>query len=181
MQISKTTGSVLCLAFALFFIVPCALADSLTVGTITFTAAQGSIPTAGSFVFDNTTNVYTSFTITWDGAVFDYVASGMLNPFHNTLANSGTWSGNAPASGVIIDNMLPNLFQITVVFGQPQIPPFGPLQIPPVAQTYVDQTTVADGTFAVQETTISTREPGSVIFLLFGIAILLVIPKRIPL
>jgi hypothetical protein len=171
MQISKTTGTVLCLAFALFFIVPCALADSLTVGTITFTATQGSIPTAGSFVFDNTTNVYTSFSITWDGAVFDYVASGMLNPFHNTLANSGTWSGNAPGSGVIIDNMLPNLFQITTVL-------VGPLQIPPVAQTYVNQTTVADGTFAVQETTISTREPGSVIFLLLGIAILLVITKR---
>ena len=174
LQISKTTGSVLCLAFALFFIVPCALADSLTVGTITFTAAQGSIPTAGSFVFDNTTNVYNSFTITWDGAVFDYVASGMLNPFHNTLANSGTWSGNAPASGVIIDNMAPNLFQITTVL-------VGQLQIPPVAQTYVDQTTVADGTFAVQETTISTREPGSVIFLLLGIPILMVITKRIPL
>ena len=51
-------------------------ADDDTDYTINFTLSPpGTLPTAGSFVYDNTTNTFVSFTVDWDGLVFDLTSS----------------------------------------------------------------------------------------------------------
>jgi len=51
-----------------------AQADSIIDGTFTFTEPANLIypvPTAASFVWDSTTSTWKSFTVDWDGAVFN--------------------------------------------------------------------------------------------------------------
>jgi len=48
-------------------------ADSFTDGTLNFTVVGGGPAPTGSFVFDNTTSTFTSFTVSWDGATWDFV------------------------------------------------------------------------------------------------------------
>jgi hypothetical protein len=67
----KTVGAVLCLVFALCFAAPNANADSITDVTINFTVKSGSLTPTGSFLFDNTTSAFTSFTVDFDGLAFD--------------------------------------------------------------------------------------------------------------
>src|SRR5215472_4363155 len=75
---------------------PVAHADSFTDGTLHFTVTSGSPAPTGSFVFDNTTNMYTSFKVDWDGAVFDFGSE--FNGSNAVLENSGSWCATAPAN-----------------------------------------------------------------------------------
>jgi hypothetical protein len=58
---------------------PRASADSFTYYTINFMGPAGTLfPTSGSIVYDNkkkAVNPFTSFTINWDGEVFDFTAA----------------------------------------------------------------------------------------------------------
>jgi hypothetical protein len=55
---------------------PSVHADDDTDYIINFTLSPpGTLPTAGSFVYDNTTNTFLSFTVDWDGLVFDLTSS----------------------------------------------------------------------------------------------------------
>jgi len=71
-------------------------ADSLIDGTFTFTNAfniKYPLPT-GSFVWDSTTKTWKSFTVDWDGAVFNFAK---VFPDLADLATRAQWCGVAPA------------------------------------------------------------------------------------
>jgi hypothetical protein len=91
----KTIGAVVCLVFALCFAAPTAHADSLTDGTINFTVTSGSPAPTGSFVFDNTTSTFTSFTVGWDGVIYNFGTSGITLA---ELGSSGFWCAAGPVS-----------------------------------------------------------------------------------
>jgi hypothetical protein len=81
---------------------PFASADTSTDGTLSFTVSTGSIPApTGSFIYDNTTNQFTSFMITWDGLGFDLVSSsgsGGLDSINSVALQQSFWS-SAPCAG----------------------------------------------------------------------------------
>jgi len=79
--------------------VPTARADTFTERTINFRVTVGPVldtPT-GSFVFDNTTNLFTSFEVVWDSIGFDLAAcaNGKGEPGGT---NECGFSSNGPAS-----------------------------------------------------------------------------------
>jgi PEP-CTERM motif len=67
-----------------------------TLGTLNFTVASGSptspIPTA-SFVYDDTTNTLTSYTVDWDGAVLNYNVSPFNEQALAMFSAPGSWCG----------------------------------------------------------------------------------------
>ena len=79
---------------------PYAHADSITKGTLNFTVTPflGVITTptpapTGSFVYDNTTNTLASFTVNWDGVVFDF-APLFTGVDPAVLGEGGIWSAS---------------------------------------------------------------------------------------
>src|SRR5260370_1013455 len=148
----KTVVAVVCLVFALCFAAPNAHADSFTDGIINFTVTSGSPTPTGSFVFDNTTNAFTSFTVDWDGAVYDFSTSTI------TLAILGT-SGGWCASG------------LAATTGSCQGGPFQfcSFGIFPEAFTYTDVFATAEGTYTVTETAVAAPEPSSLALMLAGV------------
>jgi hypothetical protein len=54
--------------------------------TITFTGGSPN-PSNASFVFDNTTNTFTSFTVQWDGFTFNLLAIGFVGSNPNVDVN----------------------------------------------------------------------------------------------
>jgi len=72
------------LALVLVCFRQCASADQITTGTLVFdctacTSSPGftsTLPTNGSFVYDNTTNQFLSVMVTWDGLSFDSFSVG---------------------------------------------------------------------------------------------------------
>src|SRR5579864_4297441 len=77
-----------------------ARADAYTDGTLTFAVSSGSPIPTGSFVFDDTTNVLTSYTVIWDGTTFPDFPSFLFGDSLSQLTASGYWCAAAsnPAS-----------------------------------------------------------------------------------
>jgi MYXO-CTERM domain-containing protein len=71
---------------------PYAHADSITDGTLYFTVTSGSLAPTASFVYDNTTSSFTSFTVYWDGVAFNFASLLTLTK----LGSSGGWCAAAP-------------------------------------------------------------------------------------
>ena len=70
---------------------PAAHADSLTLGTLNFTVTGGGPnATSGSFVYDNTTSLFTSFNVEWAGTNWDFEPS-LLSL--GTVASKGFFDG----------------------------------------------------------------------------------------
>ena len=70
--------------------VPSAHADSFTVGTVTYHPIIGLAPHPTHFVFDNTTNAFTDFTVTGPGLdMFNFVPTGFSLA---DLSTSGFWT-----------------------------------------------------------------------------------------
>jgi Viral BACON domain len=75
-----------------------AAADTIITGTINFTPQASCpscttlLPTAGSFTYDQTTSTFVDFTVTYDGATFDFVHD--VNG--KDSANNPTISGSVP-------------------------------------------------------------------------------------
>jgi hypothetical protein len=65
---ARKTGIIVFLMAA--FGAPVAMADILTTYTINF-AGTGTLPTAGSFIYDQTSPQFSSFLVTWDAFTFD--------------------------------------------------------------------------------------------------------------
>ena len=79
---------------------PVAGADTIITGTIQFTggtcfssvcSAVGLLPTAGSFTYDQSASQFTSFTVTYDGVIYDFVNNKTFAP-----ANNPQLSGSEP-------------------------------------------------------------------------------------
>ncbi len=164
------------ITLSVFFVaiaVPTVHADSITDGTINFTVSSGSPAPTGSFVFDNTTNAFTAFTVDWDGLVFDFTgeANGLSAVTVSGCTSAGiftylvgngcstqiTWQGVAPTSGGnALFDFLPSLPLFVATSGTGD---------------------AAIGRFAI--TTVATPEPSSVGLMLAGIGFLLVMLKRV--
>jgi hypothetical protein len=175
---------------------PHAHADAITDGTLHFTLSTGSLaaPT-GSFVFDNTTNQFTSFLINWNGQVFDLInafAAANDNP-NTSLYQQVYWSSVAPgpcagATGAIANfNVLSNggtcgpltyvadsaNSEMSVVLeGDPLDKPIGA-----DSNGFDIPAGTSAGGFTVSEVAI-TPESGTVGLMLMGIGFLLVMRKR---
>jgi len=73
-----------------------AQADSIVDGTFTFTEPANfpyPVPTAGSFVWDSTTSTWKSFTVDWDGAVFNFAK---VFPDLADLPTEARWCADGP-------------------------------------------------------------------------------------
>lgn len=96
-----------------------AYADSTTSYKINFTATSGSpLPTSGAFVYDKTTDQFSSFTVVWNGLTFDLTSAANSPTIRNsgppcisgdtgaqatlalmtTCSSSGIWEGFTPAN-----------------------------------------------------------------------------------
>ena len=166
----KTLGAVLCLVFALCLAAPNAVADSIIDGTLNFTVTSGSPSPTGSFVFDNTTNAFTSFTVDWDGVVYNYAAEGITLA---SLGLSGSWCAYAPLnfSGICAQEsgFLAGFPSFFLAGGFPRIPELF---------TFSDARAGASGTYTVTETAVATPEPSSLALMLSGVGLLFAMRKR---
>ncbi len=173
----KPIVAVLCLVFALCFAAPNAHADSLTDGTINFTVTSGSPTPTGSFVFDNTTSTFTSFTVDWDGLVFDFTA--LANNLSATTiigcASAGVFTFLVNDGCGINDRFFSGNFLGTpgAVFGFGRLSVFS--QLVPASGTGDG----AVGTFTTQTTTVATPEPSSLAFMLSGVGLVFAMRKRL--
>jgi hypothetical protein len=70
-------------------------ADTFTDWTFNFTATNGSPTPTGSFVFDDTTNRFTSLTVSWNGATysdFNFTVAGIDS---SNVTSPGSWCAAA--------------------------------------------------------------------------------------
>jgi|ERR1035441_4096932 hypothetical protein len=93
-------------ALFLAIVAPNAFADTVTDGSINFTYTSCIFCTyaggaTGSFVYDNTTNTFTSFTVAWDSLLFDFTSLG------NTFANpSASGCAALPTGNAFIEDLV---------------------------------------------------------------------------
>ena len=172
---------------------PNAHADSTTDGTITFTVANGpdAAPT-GSFVYDNMTNMFTSFTVNWDSFAYDFTAAA--NGFTDA---SAAGCSALPSGDAFLEDLVCAPYPAALGLGSLD-PWTGAVNLPTLngfsflfadfAGTGVCNGCdglvhpvligIDDGTYTVTLTT-PTPEPGSYGLVLAGIGFLLVMRKRI--
>jgi PEP-CTERM motif len=149
---------------------PNAHADSSTDGTINFTVSSGGPTPTGSFVFDDTTDTLTSYTVTWDGVLFNL--QPLLSSFTLVdLEASGTWcgvaSGATPPDGCFGP-------------GEMTLSTLSFLVANTGTGVYTINSAVASGSYVVTATTVApTPEPGSVALMLLGVGVVFVMWKRI--
>jgi len=151
---------------------PNAHADSSTDGTITFTVSSGGPIATGSFVFDDTTDTLTSYTVTWDGVLFNLQPLLSSVPVTLTeLENSGTWCGVASSATPPDGCFGPGEMTLTTL---------SYLVANAGTGVYTINSAVAEGSYVVTATTVApTPEPSSVALMLAGIGLLLLMRKRI--
>jgi hypothetical protein len=160
---------------------PNARAGTITDGTFNFTVTSGGGPTpTGSFVWDNTTNTFTSFTIQWDGAVFDFSTSGFTL---SSLGSSGNWCAASPSDGgaPCIASFFPGgVFFLDCSPGGSLECSSGGVQDDGISGSFTspEPTVAVQGTYSITET-VATPEPTSVAFMLLGVGFVLVARKRI--
>jgi PEP-CTERM motif len=151
------------LAAAIFAMaVPAAHAQTYD-GTFNFVTTFGTPdPTSGSFVFDETTNTYTTLTVDWDGAVFAWSGPDVVGQF----PASGTWCAAGPDEIASCDDRYSTFS-------------FGTVNSTSFSGAFTDADGVASGTYTVTETLV-TPEPSSLVLMLTGIGVfLLLLRKRI--
>jgi PEP-CTERM motif len=92
---SRLTWPRIAVAAAVSFLFSAAArADVITDYTITFTQTEGSpAPTSGQFVYDNTLNTFTSFTVDWDSEVLNFTAAANAGPSSAGTCNPGPGTG----------------------------------------------------------------------------------------
>jgi hypothetical protein len=90
------TWSRIAVAAAVSFLSPVvAHADDIfTDYTMAFTQTSGSpAPTSGQFIYDDTLNTFTSFTVNWDGRVLDFMAAANAGPISSGTCDAGPGTG----------------------------------------------------------------------------------------
>jgi hypothetical protein len=161
------------------FGLPTARADTFTERTMNFRVTVGPVLDAptGSFVFDNTTNLFTTFEVIWDGIGFDLAAcaNGQGEP-GGTNECFGT--SNGPASFLALTSCeTTDCGWYAIVSSQTTDAVFtmGSSQwLISGLSLGVDLDGSAEGTF-----TVSTFDPGTGILILTGVGLLgLMMQKR---
>jgi hypothetical protein len=139
---------------------PRARADLITVGTFDFTATSGSPTPAGSFVFDDTLNKITSFTINWNGTVYNFEDNFLFTLAE--LSAPGVWCASVTTTSETCDggSAADGVFALVYPTGVAE-------QIPNMPFNFTDDTAMASGSFTVTTTTVP--EPPSLALL--GIAL----------
>lgn len=136
-----------------------ASADIVTEATLTFTATSGGPTPTGSWIFDDTRQVFTSWTVSWDGIDFSFTSLAR-NP-SVPVATQGTWCGAAPAAQAPLPScqyFYPGDFLMDDIAG-------GPL-----STTFTDYSAKGQGTYTLAtERTFNTPEPSTLT--LFGTAL----------
>lgn len=178
-------------------------ADTVTTGNLSFTCGGGCIaptpitqstfaataPTAGSFTYDNSTNQFLSFTLTWDGITFG--VNGLTETNYLALLSMGPnvqkWTGNCIAGLVnrwpqfSCDDALDftvfllngNTVSDALDFGtQPGV--FFISETNPTTYPY----DTAGGTITATNLVTTTPEPPITRLLVSGIALLLALKRR---
>ena len=151
--------------------VPAARADSYIDGTISFTVTAGNVaaPPTGTFIYDATTQSFTSFGVTWDGIAIDLSGSanaglyfngcgGGLGNFIQDLLDQGCSYPFFPWTAIVEPGE--TIFSMNSPIG-PAIFGFG-LQGPSLGDT-------AGGTYAGS---VSAPAPGSIALTLSGMGLL---------
>lgn len=161
---------------------PAIHADTFTNGTLNFAVVTGSGPTpTGSFVFDNTTSVFNSFTVQWNGQTFDFATAGI------TLANLGTSGNWCAATQADLQGPCLSIFPSPSVFFLECSPGTFPLDCSngfkeqdgisgTVGSTPITNTTL--GTYTITETSSAVPEPTSLLLLASGLAALPFLKRR---
>ena len=145
---------------SVFCAVTSAHADSFTNGTLNFTVTQvapfhGTFTPTGSFVFDDTTNTLTSFTVNWNGVVFDFVPL-FTGVDLAVLGEGGNWSAGG---NVGVDTPHPSQPFFTFN-GSSDFSPSG---------SFTDGGARASGTYTVTEG-VATPEPSTLALLVVAFA-----------
>jgi len=124
-------------------------ADSITNGSLYFTVTSGSPAPTATFIYDDTTNTLTNFTVDWDGAVFNFASVITLAK----LGSSGGWcaagSSGLPPCG------FSESFDLNGFIASPE------------ADTFTDPNAGAGGGYSVIETAVP--EPSSIALILLGL------------
>ncbi|HEX5208229.1 MAG TPA: hypothetical protein VFW10_10620 [Steroidobacteraceae bacterium] len=173
----------LCAAFVLAISAPHASADSLTDGTYNFTVGSDAPAPTGSFVWDNTTHMWQSWTFRWDGAVYNLASPGTSSRFPLTDAfTSGGWFAEGPdfINPNCGDSCFPGDFSIDIGFLE--------LSVDPSGGAFLDPNAFASGNYTVTEKTVTTAAPeldpsstyAALTLLLGGLAILRGRRARLP-
>lgn len=146
---------------ALFLAVgaPYAHADSITNGSLYFTVTSGSPAPTATFVYDDTTNTLTSFTVDWDGAVFNFASLITLTK----LGSSGGWCAAGPSG--LPPCGFSGSFDLNGFIGAPE------------ADTFTNSYAGAGGGYSVIETAVP--EPSSIALILLGLGCLATARKRV--
>lgn len=155
-------GKCLSMAFGVLLVAVCApyaRADSIVNGTLYFTVTSGSLAPTASFVLDQTTDIFTSFTVDWDGAAFNF--AGLTSA---KLGSSGGWCGLAP-QGVGPSCIFPGYFDLN-----------GFIAVPEIGSTFTNPSAAGIGGYSVIET--ATPEPSSIALTLLWLGGLAVTLKR---
>lgn len=179
---------------------PSARADSYTDYTITFLVVPDYWPTSpptGTFVFDDTTQQFTSFTVVWHGLTFDLTAAANNPTIYNRDGCSPSLSG-ADLSLALLTTCVgrPGIAGNNALFSASTAQAPGPAFMefvafdidesftagfigfstgpPTIAATRI----AGNFTSSVTGTTV-TPEPSSIALMLAGIGVLLVMRKRI--
>jgi hypothetical protein len=136
-----------------------ASADIVTDATLAFTATSGGPTPTGSWSYDDSSHMFTSFTVTWDGIVSTFTDNLARNP-SVASANSGTWCGAAPGAQAPLPScqyFAPGDFLMDDLWGGGM-------------GTFTDYFAKGQGTYTIAtERTFNTPEPSTLA--LFGAAI----------
>jgi hypothetical protein len=161
-----------------------ARADSYIDGAITFTLSSGLAPTSGSFIWDNTSDSFKSFSVIWSGFTFDFTTTA------NTTSHVTSGGVCAGATDAIqnFNFMTTNGCDKTPTYLAGEL--FGIFEFddffPHPSDDYLAVTNLSaittvsgQGGWSVAETAVAAPEPSSIALMLAGIGFLLVMRKRI--
>lgn len=155
----------ICLVVCILFIAACppkARGDSYTYGTLDFTVTSGSPAPTGSFILDNTTDTFGSFTVNWDGATYNF--SGVLG---SAIALSGYWCAEGPfysSSIACLQNLGTFAFANQLSNGLP-----APAFVGASTGPFTELSAFAYGSYTTTETAVPTPEPSSLALIMLGL------------
>ncbi len=161
-------------------------ADSYTYRTIDFTVTGGNVPAAptGSFIYDNTTNIFTSFEVVWNnsiGFLLADCANGSGQPAINLTCEGFSDSQTSFLALMWCDDATTSTCSWFAGTGPPDFfsgdallfMANGPWEISEFHLSICCAGEGANGTF-----TVSTPEPGTFGLMLLGIGLVLLMRKR---
>lgn len=134
-------------------------ANAFIDGTLNFSVSAGSAgaPTpTGSFVYDSTTKVFTSYAVLWNGVTYDFATPATIVGFAAATNTGFGWCAVGPGGAPFCSPALPGSFSL----------PFDSIQ--PSAGTFILAAAWATGPFTITETTVP--EPSSMLLLGTGLA-----------